>query len=153
MVELALEALQAQLQAYLNCLELCQVFRKQTDDPYVREALGRLIEELQESLAAIAGQLRRRGVAPGGYEVDGTGQARIQDVLAMRSLHSQLLAVRGSLVQLVAGYTASPPFANADATNSAGPDPLAAQARRMLDGWDQHMREMKAHFDKSLPSC
>jgi hypothetical protein len=153
MAEPSLEESQTQLQAYLNCLELCQAFSKQTGDPYVKQALGVLIDGLQESLAALAGQLRRAGVAPGVYELDRQGQARIRDVLAMRSLHSQLLAVRRSLVELVAGYAASPPNAQADA---AGPDwraSLAAQAQRMLDGWDQHMREMKAHFDKSPPSC
>jgi len=153
MADPPLEESQAQLQAYLNCLELCQAFSQQTGDPYVKQALGVLIDGLQESLAALAGQLRRGGVAPGVCELDRQGQAHIRNVLAMRSLHSQLLAIRRCLVELAAGYAPSAPAAQPDAASPDWRASLAAQAQRMLDGWEQHMREMKADFDNSPPSC
>ena len=139
MVELSVEDLGTQLQAYLNCLELCRVLQKQTDDPDVREALGSLIDDLQDLVATLAGHLRRRGVAPGTYQLNGEGKARIREVLGTCSLPEQLLAVRRCLADLVACYDKHPPTDQDDPSAS-----LSAQAQRMLEEWDQHMREMKA---------
>ena len=143
--ELQPEELQALTQAYLNCLELCRAFKKRTDDPYVREALGTLIDDLQEPLAALGSQLRRQGLAPGALELDRLGKARIREILGTRSLREQLLAVRRCLADLVAWHTAHSPAAK---TGQIPPDwlgSLSAQAQQMLDNWDQHMAEMKAH--------
>ncbi len=139
-----IEALQTLLQTYLNCLELCRALEKQTDDPYVKESLGLLVEGLQESLASLANHLRRRGLAPGAYELDGQGMAKIRDVLAARSLREQLLAVRHDLADLAAWYEAHAPADHADQAARDWFETLSARARRMLEGWDQHMDEMKA---------
>jgi hypothetical protein len=143
MAEPRIEALQTLLQAYLNCLELCRALEKQTHDPYVKKSLGLLMDGLQESLASLAGHLRRQGLAPGTYELDRPGKAKIRGVLAMRSLREQLLAVRRDLADLAAWYDVHVP---AEQTNQATRDwleSLSSQARRMLQGWDQHMHEMK----------
>lgn len=144
MAELSTQELQAFLQAYLNCVELCTAFSKNTADPHVRQALGTLVDELQEAIASLAGHLRRLGVAPGGYEIDRQGKARIRDVLGMRSLREQLLVVRGSLADLVAWYAARLQAPQADQAIPEWLVSLSAQADHMLEGWDQHMREMKA---------
>lgn len=144
MVEAWLKDTQAQLQAYLNCLELCQALGRQTSDPDVRQALALLTDDLQESLTSLASHLRHGGVAPGLYEVDRRGQARIREVLGMRALHSQLRAIRHSLAELVAWYAAHPPTDQAVPSSHDWLITLSAQAQRMLDNWDQHMREMKA---------
>jgi hypothetical protein len=149
--EFSVEDVRPQLQAYLNCLELCRALQKQTDKPDVREALDSLIDDLQELVASLAGHLRRGGVAPGGLQLDREGEARIREVLETRSLREQLLLVRGCLADLVAFFDKLPPAwsagAPADQADPSAVDWLAtlsAQTQRMLDGWDQHMREMKA---------
>ena len=143
--ELQTEELQTLSQAYLNCLELCRAFKKQTDDPYVRDALGSLIDDLHEPLAVLASHLRRQGIAPGTLELDRQGKARIREILGTRSLREKLLSIRRCLADLVAWYTA---HFSAARTDQLPPDwlgSLSAQAQRMLDKWDQHMLEMKAH--------
>jgi len=149
--ELSVEDVRSQLQAYLNCLELCRVLQKQTDKPDVKEALDSLMDDLQELLASLAGHLRRGGVAPGGLQLDREGEARIREVVGTRSLRDQLLLVRGCLADLVAFFDKLAPADQAGApADQADPSafdwlaPLSAQTQRMLDGWDQHMREMKA---------
>ena len=172
MDELSVEDVRPQLQAYLNCLELCRVLQKQTDKPDVKEALDSLMDDLQELVASLAGHLRRGGVAPGGLQLDREGEARIREVLGTRSLRDQLLIVRRCLVDLVAFFDKLPPANQAGTptdqvgapadqagaptdqvgapADQAGPDvldwlaPLSTQTRHMLEGWDQHMREMKA---------
>ena len=145
MAEPSSEELQALLQAYLNCLELCRAFKKRTDDPYVRDALGSLIDDLHEPLAVLASHLRRQGIAPGTLELDRQGKARIREMLGTRSLREQLLAVRRCLADLVAWYTGHLPAAKPDQRPPDWIGSLSAQAQRMLDKWDQHMVEMKAH--------
>ena len=158
MDELSVEDVRPQLQAYLNCLELCRVLQKQTDKPDVKEALDSLMDDLQELLASLAGHLRRGGGAPGGLQLDREGEARIREVLGTHSLRDQLLLIRGCLADLVAffdklapadqaGAPADQAGAPADQADPSAFDwlaPLSAQTQRMLDGWDQHMREMKA---------
>jgi hypothetical protein len=144
MAEPRIEALQTLLQAYLNCLELCRAFEKQTHDPYVKESLGLLMDGLQESLASLAGHLRRQGLAPGTYELDRHGKAKIRGVLAMRSLREQLLAVRRELADLAAWYDVHVPAGQTNQATRDWLESLSSQARRMLEGWDQHMHEMKA---------
>lgn len=142
--QLSLEALQAQLQAYLNCAALCQALHKHTKDPYVKEALSPLVEDLQTSLATLAGHLRRLGYPPGDHEADREGRAVIREALTTRSLREQLLAVRHCLAQLVARYDSQ--LAPAPA-GQATPDwllSLSQEAHRMLKAWDQHLYEMKA---------
>jgi hypothetical protein len=78
MTQLSVEVLTAQLQAYLNCLELCKVLHKQTDEPGVRESLDSLIGDLHEILASLANHLRRRRVAPGTLQLDREGEAQIR---------------------------------------------------------------------------
>jgi len=137
MAELTVEDLQARLQAYLNCLELCRALHTQTDEPGVGENLAPLIDGLQEHLMALAGHLRRRGVPPGAFGLDRQGAARIRDMLAMRSQPGQLAVVRECLADLLAWYAA----------HQGGEDWLAslsAQAQEMIEGWDQGMREVKA---------
>ena len=145
MAEPSNEELQALLQAYLNCLELCRAFKKRTDDPHVREALGSLIDDLQEPLATLTSHLRRQGIAPGAFELDRQGKAGIREVLGTRSLREQLLAVRRCLADLVTWYTVHLPAARTDQLPSDWLGSLSAQAQQMLDNWDQHMVEMKAH--------
>jgi hypothetical protein len=140
MAEPSIKELLAQLQAHMNYLELCRALSKHTDDPYVREALGVLIDDLQECTASLASHLRRLGMAPGAYELDRQGKARIRDVLGERSLHKQLLAIRRGLADLVDWYS----LHLAAPTAYDWLTPLSSQAKRMLAGWDQHMREMKA---------
>jgi hypothetical protein len=144
MAEPWIEASQTLLQAYLNCLELCRALEKQTNDPYVKESLALLIDGLQESLASLASYLRRQGLAPGAYELDHPGMAKIRDVLATRSLREQLLAVRRDLADLAAWYDTHGPAEHADQATGDWLESLSAQARRLLEGWDQHMHEMKA---------
>jgi hypothetical protein len=140
MAQPSIQELLAQLQAHVNYLELCRALSKHTDDPHVREALGVLIEEMQDSTAYLASHMRRLGVAPGAYELDRQGKARIRDVLGERSLHKQLLAIRRGLADLVAWY--SPHLAAPTTYDWLAP--LSMQAEHMLAGWDQHLREMKA---------
>lgn len=137
MAEFSVEDLQAQLQAYLNCVELCRALITQTDEPGVRENLAPLIEDLQEHLAALAGHLRRRGVPAGGFGLDRQGAARIRDTLAMRSRPGQLAVVRECLAGLLAWYAAH----QGDEDWLAS---LSTQAQQMLQAWDQGMREVKA---------
>jgi hypothetical protein len=144
MAEPRIEALQTLLQAYLNCLALCRALEKQTHDPYVKESLGLLMDGLQESLASLASHLRRQGLAPGAYELDRHGKAKIRGVLAMRSLREQLLAVRRDLADLAAWYDVHVPAGQYDQDTRDWLESLSSQARRMLEGWDQHMHEMKA---------
>jgi hypothetical protein len=140
MAQPSIQELLALLQAHLNFLELCRALSQHTDDPHVREALGVLIEETQDSTTSLAGHLRRLGAAPGAYELDRQGKASIRDVLEERSLHKQLLAIRRGLADLVAWYS---PHLVAPTTYD-WLAPLSAQAEHMLVGWDQHLREMKA---------
>lgn len=151
MDELSVEDVRTQLQAYLNCLELCRVLQKQTGDRNVRRSLDSLIDDLQELVASLAGHLRRRGVAPGTFQLDGQGKARIREVLGTRSLRDQLLVVRRCLADLLAFFDRHPPADQAGAPADQS-DPgtldwlatLSAQTQRMLEGWDRHIREMKA---------
>jgi hypothetical protein len=123
---------------------LCRGLEKQTHDPYVKESLGLLMDGLQESMASLSGHLRRQGLAPGAYELDRHGKAKIRDVLAMRSLREQLLAVRRDLADLASWYDLHVPAQQADEATRDWLESLSSQARRMLEGWDQHMHEMKA---------
>ena len=144
MPELAVEDLEVQLQACLNCLELCRAFQKQTDDPYVREALEALIDELQACLAAIARHLRQGRVAPGTFQLDGRGKANIRGILRTRSLAEQMSIVRDCLADLVAWYGEHALPKQADPTLHAWLASLSAQVRHTLQEWDRHMRDMKA---------
>ncbi len=144
MVEISVEDMRTQLQAYLNCLELCRVLHKQTDEPGVRQSLDSLIDNLQELVASLASHLRRRGVAPGTYQLDGEGKARIREVLGTRSLRDQLLVVRRCLADLVAFYDKHAPADQADPSALDWPASLSAQTQRILEEWDQHLRELKA---------
>lgn len=143
MDELTVDDMRTQLQAYLNCLELCRVLHKQTDEPSVRRSLDSLIDDLQELVAALAGRLRREGVAPGIYQLDGEGKARIREMLGTRSLRDQLLIVRRCLADVVASYHELAPADQADPDAPHGPASLSAQAQRILEEWDQHLRELK----------
>ncbi len=143
MAEFPVEAWRAHLQAYLNCLDLCQAFRRQADDRHVRQALDALLDEGQDVLASLAGCLRQQGAAPGVLELDRRGKAAIRELLALRALRDQLLMVRSSLADLVAWQAAHLP----GGADPAMEDLLAsslAQTRRMLDRWDRHMAEMGA---------
>jgi hypothetical protein len=144
MAELSVEDLRAQLQAYLNCLELCRALQKQTDEPGVKESLDSLVGDFQEILASLAGHLRQRGVAPGAYELDGQGKAQIREVLGTRSFPDKLLIVRRSLADLAVFYDEHLPADQLDPGDRDWLASLSAQTRRMLDEWDQHMREIKA---------
>ncbi len=139
MAEFPVEAWQAHLQAYLNCLELCQAFRRQVGDEHVRQALDDLLDEGQDALAALAGCLRQQGAAPGALELDRRGKVAVRELLALRALRDQLQTVRDCLADLVAWQAAHLPD---------GADPVLmgalAQTRRMLDRWDQHIAEMGA---------
>jgi len=143
MAEFPVDAWQAHLQAYLNCLELCQAFRRQVDNEHVRQALDGLLDEGQDALASLAACLRQQAAAPGALELDRRGKAAIRELLALRALRDQLLMVRSSLADLVTWHATHLP-GDAD---PAMEDLLAsslAQTRRMLDRWDQHMAEMGA---------
>ena len=144
MAELTVEDVEVQLQASLNCLELCRAFQKQTDDPNVREALGALIDELQAFLAAMARHLRQQGMAPGTYQLDGRGKTQIRRILGTRSLAEQMSTVRDCLAGLVAWYGGHSLPEQADPTLHSWLASLWAQARHMLEEWDRHMRDMKA---------
>ena len=144
MDELSVEDVQAQLQAYLNFLELCRALHKQTHEPGMRESLDSLIDDSQELVASLAGYLRRGGVPPGALQLDREGKARIREVLGTRSLRDQLLVVRRCLADLVAFFDKLPPADQADPSTLDWLAPLSAQTQRMLEGWDQHMHEMKA---------
>jgi hypothetical protein len=143
MAEFPVEAWQAHLQAYLNCLELCQAFRRQVDDGHVQQALDALLDEGQDVLASLAGCLRQQGAAPGALELDRRGKAAIRELLALRALRDQLLTVRSSLADLVAWHEAHPP-GGADPAMEGLLASSLAQTRRMLDQWDRHMAEMGA---------
>ncbi len=141
MAEFRVETWQAHLQAYLNCLELCQAFRNQADDEHVRQALDVLLDEGQDALASLASCLRQQGAAPGALELDRRGKAAIHELLALRALRDRLLMVRSSLADLVAWHASHLP----DDADPAIKDSLAsslAQTRHMLDRWDQHLAEM-----------
>jgi hypothetical protein len=146
MAEFPVKAWQAHLQAYLNCLELCQAFRRQVDDEHVRQALDALLDEGQDALASLASCLRQQGAAPGALELDRRGKAAIHELLALRALRDRLLMVRSSLAGLVTWHAAH--LSDADlAMNVEMKDLLAsslALTRRMLDQWDQHMAELGA---------
>ncbi len=147
MAELPVKAWQIHLQAYLNCLELCQAFRRQVDNEHVRQALDTLLDEGQDTLASLAACLRQQGAAPGTLELDRRGKAAIQELLALRALRDQLRLVRSSLADLVAWQTEHLPGDADQAINTEMRDLLAsslAQTRHMLDRWDQHMAEMGA---------
>jgi hypothetical protein len=144
MAELAVTDLEVQLQAYLNCLELCRAFQKLNDDPYVKEALEALIDDLQACLADLARHLRQRGVAPGTFQLDGRGKTRIREIRETRSLAEQMATVRGCLADLVARYGKHPVIDQTDPTLPAWFVSLSAQARHMLEKWDRHMLDMKA---------
>jgi hypothetical protein len=144
MAGLSVEDLQARLQAYLNCLELCRVLHKQTDDPGVRASLDSLISDLHEILASLASHLRQRGVAPGTHQLDRPGKAQIREVLGTRSLLEQLRVVRRSLADLVAWYDRHPPSDRSDPSDHDWLASLSAQTKRMLGEWDHHMHEMGA---------
>ncbi|GAB4530569.1 MAG: hypothetical protein Kow0063_08860 [Anaerolineae bacterium] len=137
MAELAVEDVQAQVQACLNCLELCRALYRQIDEPAVKEKLASLVDGLQEVLATLASHLRRWGAPSGDFEPDRQGKARIHQVLGMRSLPGQLQVVRKCLADIVAWYTAH---------QDAGVwlASLAAQTQELLDAWDHGMREVKA---------
>ena len=143
MAEFPVEAWQAHLQAYLNCLELCQAFRRQVDDGHVQQALDALLDEGQDVLASLAGCLRQQGAAPGALELDRRGEAAIRELLALRALRDQLLMVRRSLAGLVAWHAAHLP-AGGDLTTEDLLASLSAQTRHMLDQWDQHVADMGA---------
>jgi len=143
MAEFPVEAWQAHLQAYLNCLELCQAFRRQVDDEHVRQALDALLDEGQDALASLAGCLRQQGAAPGVLELDRRGKAAIRELLALRALRDRLLMVRSSLADLVTWHASNLP-ADADPAMTDSLASSLAQTRRMLDQWDQHMAEMGA---------
>ena len=148
MDELFIEDMRTQLQAYLNCLELCRALHKQTDEPSVRQALDSPIDDLQELVVSLASHLRRQGGAPGAYQLDGEGKARIREMLGTRSLRDQLFIVRRCLADLVADmvafYDTYPPADQADPSAFDWPASLSAQTQRILEEWDQHLRELKA---------
>jgi hypothetical protein len=144
MDELTVEDPQTHLQAYLNCLELCSALHKQTDEPSVRRSLDSLIDDLQELVASLASHLRQRGVAPGTYELDGEGKARIREMLGTRSLQDQLLVVRECLAELLAFYDMHAAADQADPGALDWPASLPAHTRRVLEKWDQHLRKLKA---------
>jgi len=144
MAELTVEDMQIQLQAYLNCLELCRVLHKQTDEPSVRRSLDTLIDDLQELVASLAGHLRLRGVAPGTYQLDGEGKARIRQVLGIRSLRDQLFVVRECLAELVAFFDKHSPLDQSEPDTLDWLTSLSAQTQRVLEKWDQHLRKLKA---------
>ena len=143
MAEFPVKTWQAHLQAYLNCLELCQAFRRQVDDAHVQQALDALLDEGRDVLASLAGCLRQQGAAPGALELDRQGKASIRELLALRALRDQLLAVRRSLADLVAWHEAHLPGGADLATEDLLASSLA-QTRHMVDQWDQHMAEMGA---------
>ncbi len=138
------DALQSQLQGYLNCVELCRALHRQTRDPYLKKALEPLVEELQGSLSSLAGHLRRLGAAPGGRELDSTGMARIQHVLSIRALYDQMLAVRRCLVDLVEWYEAHLPLLQAGYGSYEWLTTISDEAQRILNEWDRQMAEMAA---------
>jgi len=144
MDELFIEDMRTQLQAYLNCLELCRALHKQTDEPSVRQALDSPIDDLQELVVSLASHLRQRGVAPGAYQLDREGKARIREMLGTRSLRDQLFIVRRCLADLVAFYDKHAPADQADPSAFDWPASLSAQTQRILEEWDQHLRELKA---------
>ena len=143
MAEFPVEAWQAHLQAYLNCLELCLAFKRQVDDEHVRQTLDALLDEGQDALASLAACLRQQGAAPGALELDRRGKAAIRERLALRALRDQLLMVRSSLADLVTWHAAHLPE-DADPAMEDLLTSSLAQTRRMLDQWDQHMAEMGA---------
>ena len=144
MAQALIKDLGALLQAHLNCRELCQALHKQTDEFSAREALDPLIDELQESLASLASHLRLQGGVPGTYDLDVRGKAIIRDMLGTRSLPDQLRIVRACLADLVAWYAEYPPADQADPSTRDCLASLSAQSQRMLEQWDQQMREIKA---------
>ena len=144
MTEFPVEAWQAHVQEYLNCLELCQAFRRRADDTHIQEALDALLDEGQDVLASLAGCLRQQGAAPGALELDRRGKAAVRELLALRALRDQLLMVRRSLAGLVAWHAAHLPVGGDDPATEDLLAPLLAQTRHMLDRWDQHLADMGA---------
>jgi hypothetical protein len=140
MAEVAVEGLQAQLQAYVNCLELCRVLHKQTDEPSVRVVFVPLIGDLQACTASLARGLRQRGVPPGNIQLNSEGKSHIRAALSTRSLPQRLRVVRGCLADLVAGY--------GDAADQADPElaSLAIETQRILEWWDREMHGLKVVF-------
>ena len=138
------DTLQSQLQGYLNCVELCRALHRQTRDPYLKKALEPLVEALQESLSSLAGHMRRLGAAPGGRELDSAGMARIQQVLSLRALYDQMLAVRHCLVELVERYEAYLPLLQAGQGGYEWLISISEEAQRILKEWDRQMGEMAA---------
>ena len=144
MAELPIEGLDARLQAYLNCLELCRALHSQTDDLNVKKALDPVIDELQTSLATLASHLRQWGAAPGAFQVDRQGKTQIREMLGTRSLSEQMFAIRDCLADLAAWYAEHPPADQTDPTIRDWLVPLSTRTQHMLERWDQQMREMKA---------
>jgi hypothetical protein len=144
MTEPPIEDLEARMQAYLNCLELCRALHRQTDDHHVKEALAPVIDDLQTSLATLASHLRQWGAAPGTFRLDRQGKARIREMLGMRSLSEQMFAIRDCLADLVAWYAEHPPADQTDPTIRDWLVPLSTHTQHVLEWWDQQMREMKA---------
>jgi hypothetical protein len=142
MVERLDDELQDQLQAYLNCVELCSALHRHTRDRHMRKALGVLVSDPQDSLAALSAQLRRRGIAPGAREADQATLTRIRQVLAMRHLDDQMRVIQDCLAALAAWYDRCLPLFEVDGTAPDWLASLAEEARRMLAGWERHMREM-----------
>jgi hypothetical protein len=133
------DELQDQLQAYVNCLELCRALYKPVKKPYARRALASLIEDLQDSMLTLSGLLRQRGAAPGALEVDRRGEATMCDALATRSLAEQLLAVRQSLAGLVAWYAQHVPLAEDDPAARDVLSSLSHAAQGMLAEWNRQV--------------
>ena len=144
MTKLPIEDLDARLQAYLNCLELCRALRSQTDDHNVKEALDPVIDDLQTSLATLASHLRQWGAAPGAYQLDLRGKTRTREMLGMRLLSEQMFAIRDCLADLVAWYGEHPPTEETDSSTRDWLASLSAHTQQMLEWWDRQMHEMKA---------
>lgn len=144
MTELPIEDLDARMQAYLNCLELCRALHRQTDDHDVKEALAPVIDGLQISLASLASHLRQWGAAPGKLQVDRQGKTRTREMLGMHTLSEQVFAIRDCLADLAAWYAEHLPADQSDPTIGDWLVPLSTHTQQMLDWWDRQMHEMKA---------
>jgi hypothetical protein len=137
--ELSVDALQDQLQAYVNCLELCRALYKPVKKPYARQALAVLIEDLQDAMLSLSGLVRQHGAAPGALEVDRQGQAAMRDALGTRSLAKQLLAVRHSLADLAAWYAQHLTAVEDDPAAREALSSLSEAARGMVAEWDRQV--------------
>jgi hypothetical protein len=142
MPSLSLDELRTQLQNYVNYVEVWERLKRQGEDPYVKEALDLLIDAGHEALSALSGFLRRRGVAPGVYELNRHGRAKTRKLLVAPP-DDQLVAVRHHLTDLTAWSAAHPPDEQSDTAMRDLLDLLSEQARCMLQAWDQHLDEMK----------